>query len=331
MSDRGPSAPDAETYADLFTMNFRAIRSLFRDVSEDEARRRPDGRGNPMLWMLGHVTSYRAELLALLGEKPRRGDGLKAMFGKDVRSDEAAWLPAADLLAQLAELDDQLSACLRNLGDRAFEKRVDTPTRASVPAVSFLHFHESYHVGQLGYLRTWIGKGPLVPPGPAPRVRDPGKERDRLARRRSSPARGAPEGRPAIPDHGSRAARGRRDGRERALSGRAHRVVPLRPVRGGPRPIPGHGRAAIDGRARPADCFRRGAGRGRPPRSDRVPFPTRGRGAARAGDDRGGPRRARHRTASFSPRPTATRHGSRKSSARSSAEPRSRRCPREAW
>jgi hypothetical protein len=171
MSDRGATAPNAGTYADLYHMNFRAIRALFRDVSEEEARRRPDGRRNPMHWMLGHVTSYRAELLALLGETPRRGEGLKAIFGKDVRSEESSWPPVADLLAQLADLEEQLFACLRRMGDRAFEKKVDVPTGVAMPAVVFLHFHESYHVGQLGYVRTWIGKPALVPPGPAPSAR----------------------------------------------------------------------------------------------------------------------------------------------------------------
>ena len=37
-------------------------------------------------------------------------------------------------------------------------------TGAQVPAMLFYHFHESYHVGQLGYVRTWLSKSPLVKP-----------------------------------------------------------------------------------------------------------------------------------------------------------------------
>lgn len=160
--------PTADTYADLYTMNFRAIRALCRDVTNDEAHKRPDGRQNPMLWMLGHITTYRAELLALLGGVPGRSAGLKALFGKDVRSDAAAWPSLTDVVAQLSEVHEALVGRLKALGDAAFEKVVNTPAGVKMPAVVFLHFHESYHVGQLGYVRTWLGKPPLVAPGATP-------------------------------------------------------------------------------------------------------------------------------------------------------------------
>jgi hypothetical protein len=160
--------PSAETYADLYTMNFRAIRAICRDVDDDEALRRPDGRQNPMAWMVGHIATYRAEALGMLGAPPERGSDLKRLFGKDVRSDSTSWPPMSGILAQLRDLHDALVGRLRSLGDAAFDRTVDTPAGVKVPAVLFLHFHESYHLGQLGYLRTWLGKSPLVAPGPAP-------------------------------------------------------------------------------------------------------------------------------------------------------------------
>jgi hypothetical protein len=158
------TTPDARTYADLFTMNYRAIRALFRDVSEDEARRRPDGRQNPMSWIAGHVAVYRAEAVGLLGGAAA-GRDLKPLFGKDVRSDPATWPPLAEVLAQLAGLQDALAARLLAAGDSAFEKTTATPAGVVLPTIVFLHFHETYHLGQLGYVRTWLGKSPLVAPG----------------------------------------------------------------------------------------------------------------------------------------------------------------------
>jgi uncharacterized damage-inducible protein DinB len=160
--------PSAENYADLYTMNARAIRALVRDVTEEEARRRPDGRQNPMAWIVGHIAAYRGEVLAALGGPPDRAARLKALFGKDVKSDEAAWPPVAELANELRDLHDAIVERLRALGDAAFERTTKTPGGATVPALLFLHFHESYHVGQLGYVRTWLGKPPLVPPGPIP-------------------------------------------------------------------------------------------------------------------------------------------------------------------
>jgi DinB superfamily len=156
--------PSAETYADLYTMNFKSVNVLCRDLTEDEARRRPDGRQNPALWMLGHITTYRAELLRMLGAEPSRGKGLAASFGRDVRADEAAWPGVTELLADLAALHSELVERLKSLGEAAFEPTVTTPAGVKMPAVAFLHFHESYHLGQLGYVRTWLGKSALVRP-----------------------------------------------------------------------------------------------------------------------------------------------------------------------
>src|SRR5262245_39079532 len=93
--------PGADTYADLFTMNYKSVRVLTRDVTEAEARRRPDGVRNPMLWIAGHVATYRAKALETLGARPPRGEGLAAVFGKDVRSDEATWPALASVLEDL--------------------------------------------------------------------------------------------------------------------------------------------------------------------------------------------------------------------------------------
>jgi hypothetical protein len=158
--------PSSETYADLFSMNFRAIRALTRDVTEDEARRRPDGRQNPVSWMVGHIATYRVEALSRLGIAVASGSGLRDLFGQDVRSDPHDWPALPELVATLSQLNDSLLSRLRTLGDAAFEPMITTPAGAQVPAILFLHFHESYHVGQLGYLRTWLGKAPLVKPGP---------------------------------------------------------------------------------------------------------------------------------------------------------------------
>lgn len=162
--------PTAETYCDLYTMNFRAIRALCRDLSEEDARRRPEGRQNPALWMVGHVATYRFVSLTMLGGAPSRGQGLEALFGRDARSDAAAWPTLAGVLEDLAALHEEHVGRIRALGDAAFEPTVPTPGGLMMSAIVFFHFHESYHVGQLGYVRTWLGKSALVKPrtpGPA--------------------------------------------------------------------------------------------------------------------------------------------------------------------
>jgi hypothetical protein len=121
-----------------------------------------------MTWIVGHVAAYRGEVLAALGGASERATRLKTLFGKDVTSGPAEWPPVAELANDLRELHEAIVARLRALGDAAFDRTIQAPGGATLPAMLFLHFHESYHVGQLGYLRTWLGKAPLVAPGPVP-------------------------------------------------------------------------------------------------------------------------------------------------------------------
>jgi hypothetical protein len=158
--------PDATTYVDLFTMNFRAIRSLCRDLTEAEARRRPEGRQNPVVWLAGHVTTYRGELAKLLGADGTRAAELRTSFGKDVVAEESTWPDLAEVLDRLSETHERIITRIGALGAAAFDPVASTPAGTRMPALVFLHFHECYHLGQLGYVRTWLGKSPLVAPGP---------------------------------------------------------------------------------------------------------------------------------------------------------------------
>ncbi len=156
---------DSSTYVDLFTMNFGAFRAVCRDLSEEEALRRPGGTQSPALWIAGHVAAYRQQLLRKIGGACDVGIDLLARFGRDTKPDFTGDQPKlADVTAAMSRIHAAFVEHLKKAGDAVLAVTTTTPAGAVLPLISFLHFHESYHLGQLGYLRTWLGKPPLVAP-----------------------------------------------------------------------------------------------------------------------------------------------------------------------
>ena len=63
-----------------------------------------------------------------------------------------------------AEVSAQLPAILANAPPELLAAPHDKPTFDGNTAgfVAFLAYHEAYHVGQVAYLRKWLGHGQLV-------------------------------------------------------------------------------------------------------------------------------------------------------------------------
>lgn len=157
----------ANTFIELFSVNAGSLRATCRDVTEDESGIRPGNRQNPIHWLVGHVATYRAHVLERLDAPLDVGMELRRHFGKDTSPDGLAAAPRfTDVLAAFSRLHDGLSTRLREMGDEAFLVKTPVPGGRELPAVTFFYFHETYHIGQIGYARTWLGKPPLVAKGP---------------------------------------------------------------------------------------------------------------------------------------------------------------------
>jgi hypothetical protein len=126
---------------------------------------RPGERSNPMLWIAGHLAQARARVLAAIGA-PREvpWGGLFATGSHIVEPDRypsvdeirATWLTLS------AELEDRLGALTEDdLADLPPMRipSVDGTLRGSI---ALFAFHEGYHIGQMGYVRKWLGGSPLV-------------------------------------------------------------------------------------------------------------------------------------------------------------------------
>ena len=149
----------------MYELSYGAINRNLDGVSHAESLVAPQPSGNCLNWVLGHMILSRGLLLTLSGGTPvlagsqaepyKRGSACGAVDGL---------LDLATLRGLLADSQQQLIPGLAAMSDEALARAVPEPhnrpplTGSIVEAFTRLHYHESYHNGQIGLLRKIAGK-----------------------------------------------------------------------------------------------------------------------------------------------------------------------------
>lgn len=146
--------PVLATLDHLLHLNADKIKAL---SSRDEiAWRAPDPRGRHALWILGHCAAYRHRLLRVVECEPPttlwEGQVLSGSHAKGLSSS----LRSETFRAALLEAGDRLTLRFAEL-DRAFCEAPFTGTLRDgsttiLGALRYLTYHETLHVGQIGFL-----------------------------------------------------------------------------------------------------------------------------------------------------------------------------------
>jgi uncharacterized damage-inducible protein DinB len=158
---------NAEILRKLYEIAHRATHLNLDGIEHEESLVAPEA-GNSLNWVLGHMVATRNVVLAALGEGPVWEEGKAQLYSGTA---EAGWsperaLPLDSIVADLDRSQERIVSGLERLSDEALEEPSGNGTLGW--RLGFLHFHESYHVGQIGLLRRLLGKpGVIKPPKPA--------------------------------------------------------------------------------------------------------------------------------------------------------------------
>ena len=150
--------------ASQLRLNATMVRRALEGLDVETAARRPVENVNPLAFVAVHVVDARAYLLGILG-----GDAShdwSEMFAAASGIEDMDPVPTPQ---QLLETYDILSARLEARLVSLDAESLDQPSGESFPtgdesvlgAISFLAFHESYHVGQIALLHRAVGRGSL--------------------------------------------------------------------------------------------------------------------------------------------------------------------------
>lgn len=134
-------------------------KNTIEGITQVDSLRSPEGGGNCINWILGHMLHTRDSLLESLGKQPVWNDEeSKKMYDRGSTAlTESAIVPELSLLIDMFDTSQPLLM-------EGIENLLLNPTEDNKLEwnVAFLNFHESYHCGQLAILRRMLGKESII-------------------------------------------------------------------------------------------------------------------------------------------------------------------------
>jgi uncharacterized damage-inducible protein DinB len=155
-----PIVNEIATAAHIYRRNEALLAKSIEGLTNEEWQCPPNDTSNSMLWVVGHVVWARSMALKFLGSTWTRP--WLAHFARGANPGEPAGYPSPEEV--VLGLKDA-AACLTAAMEEAPAEVLSAATPEKSPSfdgkvggmVSFLAFHEAYHVGQAAYLRRWLG------------------------------------------------------------------------------------------------------------------------------------------------------------------------------
>lgn len=153
-----------EMLAERYAFNTNAVRGLARNMEGADWSTRHAGT-NPAHWVLGHIAVYRRRIARELGVEIAEAAWEEA-FKKGTQPDDCSgYLPPGEILDDIRAHSDAIAAALPALTEEQRSAHWATfagKEHTLESGLSFLYFHETYHVGQLSQLRRLAGHGGLA-------------------------------------------------------------------------------------------------------------------------------------------------------------------------
>jgi hypothetical protein len=156
---------DITNIAGMFKINTDIVNKAIADVDPEHWFKNPGDDSNHLMWIMGHLVVHRGQTLKTLGVDwdnqwtPLFARGAERLADTEYPSaDEmrAAWQEVSTHLANaLQQQPADVLAKDAPKGPPSFDGKLSG-------TVAFYAFHDTYHVGQVSFLRKWLGYGKTV-------------------------------------------------------------------------------------------------------------------------------------------------------------------------
>jgi hypothetical protein len=148
-----------------FALTHRLIHKQAAGLTHAESILQPPFRGNCFNWVLGHIIESRNEVLTLLKEVPALTEAEASLYqsGSEPITNGQAAVPLERLLAALDDSQARITAALPQVSPETLAAIYNQERQQTVgDRIAGLHWHETYHTGQLELLRQLAGKNDKV-------------------------------------------------------------------------------------------------------------------------------------------------------------------------
>jgi uncharacterized damage-inducible protein DinB len=153
--------PGVAPLAAIFELNTDLLLNCLDGLTDEEVQQRVHGAGNSLAFLIAHLTDTRHFIAARL-KRPLPNPLTPLLADAKGIDDIRGWPPTDELRAAWLAISRHLAAVLPQLS----EEELSVPNMHRFPLgdstrlgfLTFLAQHDSYHVGQAGFVRRQIGK-----------------------------------------------------------------------------------------------------------------------------------------------------------------------------
>ncbi len=141
-----------------------ALRLNVKGISNDESIIQPEPAGSCINWIAGHLLATREDIFEILSIEPMQSDEDTEPYRRNSDSSNTdRFTEFLELLTRFKKSQKLILSRLESLNDEQFAQPMpnDNPDADSAilsGRLLFYHFHEAYHIGQIGVVRRLIGK-----------------------------------------------------------------------------------------------------------------------------------------------------------------------------
>jgi hypothetical protein len=149
----------AAPVATIFAFNDPFVLQALDGLTNEELWRPLTISNNPLLWVAGHIVQTRAMVLQILGERAETGWG--NLFDRGAKIGDPKEYPSGPEVARATgEISARLHSALAIVPDEQLSRSASLQIpglKTLADELAFFALHDSYHVGQLAYIRKGLG------------------------------------------------------------------------------------------------------------------------------------------------------------------------------
>ncbi len=148
----------------IFNMNERLFLNALDGITDSQAKQRISDNNNPLIWIATHTVWARYNMLVFLG-KPVKNP-YEGMFENFRPYDKSDKYPALeDIKSEWKKASNLLKDAMQSVSEAHLA--ADSPLKSPIGdftnggTIAFLAQHESYDIGQIGFLKKYFTKQPM--------------------------------------------------------------------------------------------------------------------------------------------------------------------------